>query len=234
MIPPFNDHPLIQEYNRIKAYFRRHESAASRARIHRFRSYARAVGMRSQRIAFDITGSLNFGMSEERSDVDLVLYLECGHHGAEECSLDTCSHFRETEQRIRAELDTGDSEAHYDIQVIDCINLASLERALDNREIEASVLLRFAFYRSVCRAVNARLLRPYQERLRQDPELVRLLRPELFAIFDTLTRSSRHQLSLKKYRERLADRGVGIPSEIHERIRGHLQEYETQRISEGG
>lgn len=231
MIPPFNDHPLIQEYNRIKKYFRRHETSASRRRIHRFRRYARSIGVLEHRLAFDITGSLNFGMSTERSDVDLVLYLECVDHDSEECSSDSCANFRDMEQAIRRELLEGDVQEPYEIQVIDCINLTLLNRALEGRTTDTSVLLRFAFYRSVCRAVNARILRPYQTRLHRDAALVAELKPDLFAIFDNLARSSRHHLSLNKYRERLADSGVPVSPDIQLRIREHLQQYQEQRDS---
>ena len=229
MIPPFNDHPLIQEYNGIKKYFRQYETPASRRRIRRFRGYSSLVGLRELRVAFDITGSLNFGMSTDRSDVDLVLYLECGEHGLEECSSANCERFRRIERLIREETRPGEAQEQYDIQIIDTINLTLLDRALRGPALDSTILIRFAFYRSVCRAVNARLLRPYQERLLEDVDLVAELRPELFSIFDSLAQSSRHQLSLYKYRERLADSGVSVSTEIQERIRGHLQQYQDHR-----
>lgn len=229
MIPPFNDHPLIRQYNEIKKYFRQHENDVSRRRIRQFRGYARMVGVGQTNIAFDITGSLNFGISTDRSDVDLVLYLECPQHAGGDCERDTCSLYRETERIIVEDLAGDKHSERYDVQIIDCINLCTLEQELLAPTEDCTALVRFAFYRSVCRAVNARLLRPLVQKVRSDPELVARLKPELFAIFDELSRSMQHQLSMAKYRERLLESGIPVPPEIQSRIREHLQQYEQQQ-----
>jgi hypothetical protein len=98
-----------------------------------------------------------------------------------------------------------------------------LKSEIERGEPDSPILLRFAFYRSVCRLVNARLVRPYQLQLQKDTRLTDAMRPHLFTIFDGLCKSSPHTYSLEKYQQRLRDIDVTIPASITERIRRHLE-----------
>ncbi|HMU84493.1 MAG TPA: hypothetical protein PKE49_05885 [Leptospiraceae bacterium] len=224
MIPPFQDHPLVEEFNELKKYFRQHETEASRRRIKQFRSFARVIAEAGLPVGFDVMGSVNFGLATENSDVDLVLYVVCedGYEG--ECPSPHCRTQQYVENLLIHTWIRGISDSPYPVQVVDCINLNLLKRDLEKGDPESSCLLRFAFYRSVCRGVNARLLRPYHKALLENQELVEKMKPYLWTLFDELVKSSKHNYSLMKYQDRLSQLGIGIPQSILGRIRGHLDQ----------
>jgi hypothetical protein len=226
MIPPFADHPLIREFNEIKRYFRSHETAESRSRLLQFRRYTRRISESGFDVAFDFVGSINFGQAISGSDVDIVMYLRCPGACEERCPGSCESHRAaqaELVNTLRSEYSAGDAEA-YEVQVIDTINLTDLERALGQGDADSYVLLRFAFYRSICRPVNVKILRPYQNRLVQDQELIKTMRPRLRDLFDGLCATSKHHLSFNKYQERLAQMGIQLPGIMRAIIRRHQED----------
>ncbi|MBL8019338.1 MAG: hypothetical protein JNM27_06715 [Leptospirales bacterium] len=232
MIPPFADHPLVSEFNDLKKYFRQHETVASRNRIHQFRTFARVIAEAGLPVGFDVMGSVNFGVATETSDVDLVLYIICedGYDG--ECPSPKCRTQQHVENLLIHTWIRGMSESPYPVQVVDCINLNLLERDLKRGDPESPVLLRFAFYRSVCRGVNARLLRPYHSALLDNPDLVERMKPYLWSLFDELVKSSKHNYSIQKYQERLTQLGVRIPPSMMSTIRVHLDQS-RKHLSDG-
>jgi hypothetical protein len=68
---PFENHPLIKEFNEIKRYFRKHETPISKKRIGDFYRFSKIINQLGYEVAFDFVGSLNFGITEPYSDVDL-------------------------------------------------------------------------------------------------------------------------------------------------------------------
>ncbi len=227
MKPPFSNHPMIRRFNELKKYFRKYETGETRSRVKEFRHYSRTISQTGFSVAFDFLGSVNFGQATHHSDVDLVVYLRC-RKDAPHCDMQQCRQIGDLKREIMETL-TGQflREQPYDIEIVDCIDLDELEQELARPDPESDLLLRFAFYRSVCRIVNARLIRPYHLALTGNPELMRKLEPHLFPVFDILGRNSRHSMSMKKYQERIRDLGVSIPSPILERIQEHLYEGEA-------
>ena len=222
MIPPFANHPLVQQFNEIKKYFRQHETDDSRSRMREFRHYARVIDLAGVEVAFDFVGSINFGQATAGSDVDIVMYLRC-ENSHDECTLRECRPFLEVENLLLRTLVQAYARTPYEVQIIDCINLNLLEKELERGDPASSVLIRFAFYRSVCRLVNARLMRPYQRRLHRDKQLIEGMKPHVFAIFDSLSRNQQHNLSMRKYQERLKEGGVRLPASIQARILAHFE-----------
>lgn len=221
MIPPFSRHPLVRQYNDLKRYFRRYETWATRSRIRDFRMFARIIDQAGIPVAFDFLGSVNFGVATQASDVDLVVYIYCDDSD-DECSPETCYNRRYVEHLLLRTLIREYSAIPYEVQTVDCVNLRHLDLELEKADPNSEVLLKFAFYRSICRCVNARLLQPYQKRLMENHKLVEELQPALWTIFDGLSRSSSHSWSLRKYRERVEDIGVRLPEPIIQRIQEHL------------
>lgn len=233
MIPPFADHPAVREYNALKKYFRQHETHESRSRIREFRGYVRLIAAAGLTVAFDFVGSLNFGQAVLSSDVDCVIYFRCPDHGARGCG---------PECRMRAGIADfligalAPRLAHhpYRIEIIDFLNLDHLEFEIDRGAADSDMLLTFAFYRSIGRSVNARLLRAYQTRLLANRKLVDSLKPQLWSIFDELGRSSKHNMSFKKYQERVTDSGGEISPVVRDSIRRLLDQYIAARGTDGG
>ncbi len=218
MQPVFSDHPLIRQFNELKIYFRRHETPETRQRVRAFREFARLISLAGIHIAFDFLGSMNFGQVQHDSDVDLVMYLDCQEHDSD-CGRDTCEQFRRAEETMLRTLIETYTDHPYELQVVDCINLHHLGREIERGEPESPILLRFGFYRSICRLANAPLVRPYQLRLQNNTKLMEAMRPHLFTIFDGLARSAPHTYSFEKYRQRLSDLNVQIPPSIEARIK---------------
>ena len=219
MIPPFADHPLIREFNEIKRYFRKHETQESRSRLRQFRSYTRRINEGGGEVAFDFVGSINFGQAIVGSDVDIVTYLRCPDVCGASCPA-SCANHTGVHRQLLETLHDGNNPQHaYDVQVIDTINLTELERTLRNGDADSHLLLRFAFYRSICRPVNIKILRPYQNQLVLNRVLIENMRPRLRELFDGLCTTSKHHLSFNKYQERLAELGIKVPGIIRAIIR---------------
>jgi len=222
MKPPFYSHPLIQQFNEIKQYFRSYETGVSRSRIHDFRRFARLLVDAGYEVAFDFVGSLNFGVAEQASDVDFILYVRCenGHTG--ECDIKNCPTVPQIEHLILTTLMQEYVKQPYKTQIIDCINLGQLEAELARPSADSSVLFRFAFYRSICRGVNLKLLRPFHRQLLEHQDIIDRMQPELDNVFKLLTRSLPHQMSFEKYKVRLGSTGVHIPLSLIRKIKNHL------------
>jgi hypothetical protein len=233
MIPPFADHPAVREYNSLKKYFRQHETRESRSRIHEFRGYVRLISAAGLTVAFDFVGSLNFGQAVLSSDVDCVIYFRCPDHGAENCGPD-CRMRAGIGDFLTGTLAPRLSHHPYNIEIIDFLNLDQLDREIKRGAADSETLLTFAFYRSIGRSVNARLLREYQARLLANRNLVDSLQPQLWSIFDELGRSSHHNMSFKKYQERVTESGGEISPGVRDSIRRLLDQYFATRGADGG
>lgn len=223
MISPFADNPLIREFNEIKDYFRSYETDDSINRVTDFRNFARLIEDAGYRVAFDFVGSVNFGLAEKASDVDFVLYIECENGYRGDCDAGMCHTRRQVESLLVTSLMKGQLRIPYQIQVVDCINLFHLADELDRADPESPVLFRFAFYRSICRNVNGRLMRQLQVKLMRNKELLTALQGQLDHVFGSFNRSSQHHLSFEKYRSRLQEVGADIPESMLDKIRMHLK-----------
>ncbi|MBI39737.1 MAG: hypothetical protein CMF59_09060 [Leptospiraceae bacterium] len=213
---------MIEDYNLIKRYFREYETSHSKNRMQDFRKFARMIQDAGYQVAFDFVGSVNFGQADTNSDVDFVLYLACEKSYRGECDETHCRTRHQIENLLIRTLIREYVVRPYEIQVVDCLNLNLLDAELERGDAMSPALFRFAFYRSICRCVNARVLKPYLNRLMANPPLVEGLRSELAAVFDGLNRWSPHSISFSKYKSRLEDLGVRIPDSMLEKIRSHL------------
>ncbi len=223
MQPPFESHPMIRQFNELKKYFRHYETKVSRDRIRKFRSYAREIEAETGTpVAFDFLGSVNFGQAMDGSDVDMVIYIAGADH-EDECTLEECPIVQEIRSHLLRLVSAHTDDEPYTIEVLDCINLNLLARELETGDHNSHMLMRFAVYRSLCRLVNPLLIRPYQKKLKANQELIERMSVDIQLVLDNLVHSSRHNLSFKKYRERIQDAGVRIPDPILRAIRGHLE-----------
>lgn len=219
---PFAQNPVIEDYNLIKRYFREYETSHSKNRMRDFRKFARMIQEAGYQVAFDFVGSVNFGQADTNSDVDFVLYLACEKNYTGECDDTHCRTRHQIENLLIRTLIREYVVRPYEIQVVDCLNLNLLDAELERGDAMSPALFRFAFYRSICRCVNARVLKPYLNRLMANPELLNGLHSELAAVFDGLNRWSPHSISFSKYKSRLEEFGVRIPDSMLEKIRSHL------------
>ncbi|GIX41971.1 MAG: hypothetical protein KatS3mg129_1704 [Leptospiraceae bacterium] len=220
---PFEHHPLIKEFNEIKRYFRKHETKVSKQRIGDFYRFSKILNQLGYEVAFDFVGSLNFGVTEQSSDVDFILYLGCEKHLNTDCDQQNCSLFKEVKFLILETLMKEYVKEPYTTQVVDCINLKRLDRELDKTEnIDYDLVFRFAFYRSICRGVNLKILKPYHLKLLKRKKLLKELEPYIEDVIAKFNQTMTQNLSFEKYRIRLNEKGIKIPYSVIEKMKHYL------------
>jgi len=220
---PFENHPLIKEFNEIKRYFRKHETPISKKRIGDFYRFSKIINQLGYEVAFDFVGSLNFGITEPYSDVDFILYLGCEEHLNHDCDEKTCNNYKEVRFLILETLMKEYVKEPYKTQVVDCINLQKLDKELQKKEgIDYDLIFRFAFYRSICRGVNLKILKPYHEKLLKRTDLLEKTIPFIDDVIAKFNQTMTNQLSFEKYRIRLNEQGIKIPYSVINKIKNYL------------
>jgi hypothetical protein len=166
-------------------------------------------------IAFDVVGSLNMGLSYESSDVDMVIYLKLD----EECDggCVNCVHFN----RVMELLDLYLKEK-YSFQIIDCINLNTVEQSIKDENYECEVTQRFVAHRAMCRPVNYRVIAPVEDLLNKNMEFRKELEGTVRSFFKIFMTTTSHSTSFDKYLTRLKTLGVKIPDSINVKIKKYL------------
>lgn len=199
----------------IRSFFLSHETPQSKVLVSQLRAVYRNLEAEGINVAFDLLGSLGFGMATEGSDMDLVVYLR--GLGCDEDEQDICR----TEKplsRVMEELSKKGVKA----EICDSIDLDRVEEAVKRRDREDGQLQRFVFYRAVCRPVNLRLIKEVENKLLEDESFRRSLEKGLQEHLKILVSSGRHMKSWDKYRTRLKERGVDMPAKIQEAIKVYL------------
>ncbi|MCE9501632.1 MAG: hypothetical protein K8R21_14200 [Leptospira sp.] len=221
-IPRFRNHPIIKEFNGLKRFFRSHETSVSRQRIRDFKKFTDMIGSTGDEVAFDLMGSVNFGQAKEHSDTDIVIYMKCDRGRIGDCDPENCSRLNLYKNLLINTLVYEYSSQTYPVQVVDCINLNQLDYDLKIRNTNSMTLVRFGFYRSICRGINRKLLREYENRLSADDDLCKSIEQSLADCFFGLIHSSQHSFSFQKYIERLQDDGFKVPDSMANKIKSYL------------
>lgn len=211
----------ISEFREVRDFFRKYETEETKRRISDLRKIYRSLTKRGEEVAFDLLGSANFGMVEERSDVDLVLYRRCPcAHALPETActlprlLGEC--FKSLEQRYR-------------VEVTDCVNLNRVEASIQEENADCPALQRFVLYRAICRPVNLRLIRKTEAILSEKPNLKRKIEYEIRDYFKSMAFAPSNIYSFKKYQARLNDLGVRLPPRILRKIESYLRMPDSDR-----
>jgi hypothetical protein len=218
----FQNHPIIKDFNGLKKFFRGHETTVSRNRINDFKRFVALIESSGDTIAFDLMGSVNFGQATEHSDTDVVMYLNCDPGRIGDCDHENCTRLNLYKNLLINTLVYEYSNNTYPVQVVDCINLAQLDYDLKIRNFNSLALIKFGFYRSICRGINRKLLYQYEQRLEDDSELCDVIESSLADCFLGLIHSSQHSYSFKKYIERVQDGGFKVPETMANKINSYL------------
>ena len=221
-IKRFQNHPIIKEFNGLKTFFRKHETDISRSRIADFKKFVDLIGSTGDFIAFDLMGSVNFGQAMESSDTDVVMYLHCDKGRIGDCDHENCSRLELYKNLLINSIAYEHLNKSYAIQVVDCINLSQLEYDIKIRNFDSLALVKFGFYRSICRGINRKLLHKFEEKLQSDEELCSTIEQSLADCFLGLIHSSQHSYSFKKYIERVEDGGFRVPQNMASKINSYL------------
>lgn len=204
----------IRDFRRVRDFFRQYETEATKKRIQDLRRVYRKLRKMGEDVAFDVLGSVNFGMSEPGSDVDLVIYRRCPcDHPLPETSCTLPRALWECFQGL---------EEQYSIDVTDCVNLNKVEASIRAGDAECPALQRFVLYRLICRPINLRMIRETENKLLELPALKKKVEYLLKDYFNMMVLSQSHILSFKKYEVRLHDQGVNLPVGVEGKLRAYL------------
>ena len=217
---PFPENEIFKKFLGLKDYFRRFSTKESSRRTREMAKAARIIQQSGVKISFDLLGSVNFGMATEHSDVDIVMYLECGHD--EEARYDNTPTLRIYESLVLTTVLREVSNNPFKMQVVDFINLNRLDRAIREPYFDDDILARFVFYRTICRGVNKLPIRKYEQAISQNKELFKRIEKKLTEALIEFTRSSGHRMSFAKYMSRLNEQDVQIPATMMEKIQEYL------------
>lgn len=228
---PFEDHLLIKQYNEIKRYFRKYETHVSLKRIGDFHRFSKILNQLGYEAAFDFVGSINFGLTEHYSDVDFILYFNCKEHHNCDCNINDCNILKELEYLILENLMKNYIKEPYKTQIVDYINLHRLDLELNKTtNLDYDLIFRFAFYRSICRGVNLKILKYYHDKLLKRKEVLEKLYYYIDDVFKKLNETSTHNISFEKYRVRLNENGIKIPISVLDKIQNYLYQKNNYSI----
>lgn len=215
LVPKFTRTRAFQRIQAIRSFFLRHETPQSRSMMRELRVIYRSLENKGFDVAFDLLGSVGFGMADTNSDIDLVVYfrgLECNSDEQDVCKMPRPL------SRVMEELALRGIRT----EVCDVIDLDRVERAIDEEDMEDAQLNRFIFYRGFCRPVNLRLIKEVENRLLRKAYFRRMLEVSLREHLSILTSSSRHIASFHKYVSRLKAQGVILPRRVERALQRYL------------
>jgi uncharacterized protein len=215
-VPKISHIRPIRRLQRIRTFFLQHETAETMELIHELREVYRDIAKQGMEVAFDLLGSVSFGMAEKGSDMDLVVYLR-----ERDCmldDLDTCGVPRPLAAVFKAL-----EERELSIEVCDSLDLDRVRRAIKQEDRQDGQLQRFIFYRIVCRPVNLRLIKGVENLLLAKERFRKEVEKELKGYLEVLVSSVRHVSSFEKYKTRLRERGIPLAPDVEEAIRHYLR-----------
>ena len=212
--------PEIQLYNDIKQFYRTFQTEATEERLEKLEQIARLIesGI-SGDIAMDVMGSTNMGLAEESSDIDFVVYVRCSPIQECQASVGDCPEYANAKQVIDTIL-----KPRYAFQIMDCVDLNVVEKAIRERNYECEMTMRFVAYRAICRPINYRFIAPVEDLLNQDPEFRMEMEGSIRSYFRIFINSSEHTRSFKKYESRIRSIGIKIPESIRMKIKDYFQQ----------
>lgn len=223
-IQKYHHIPEIELFKEIKNFFRMFRTQETEDRLDELDHAIEMLKDKFDDIAMDIVGSVNMGISQESSDIDIVLYLRCGRNCQD--MYEQCDYYKSA----RALLDNiiGDK---YKFQIIDCIDLNVVERSIIMKNYECEVTQRFVAYRSICRPVNYKAIAPIEDILNEDIEFRREMEGSIRSYFRIFATTSQHMRSFDKYESRLKSIGIKLPESIRDKIREYLQVTNTDNLN---
>jgi hypothetical protein len=155
------------------------------------------------------------GLSNECSDIDMVIYLRLDDECDGLCV--HCIHFNRVMELLEQYL-----KGKYSFQIIDCINLNTVEKSLRDENFECEVTQRFVAHRAMCRPVNYRVIAPVEDLLNKNMEFRKELEGTVRSFFKIFMTTTSHSTSFDKYLTRLKTLGVKIPDSINVKIKKYL------------
>lgn len=209
--------PEIQLYNEIKQFYRLFQTEETRNRLDKLEEVTRLVEEKVKgEIGIDVLGSTNMGLCQTGSDIDFVLYIRCNNESS--ADLNSCDQYIHAQKLLEETL-----RPDYAFQIMDCIDLGVVEKAIREKDYESDMTQRFVAYRALCRPINYRVIAPVEDLLNQDMEFRHELEGSIRTYFRIFINTSQHSRSFAKYESRIESIGIKIPESIQQKIKAYLQ-----------
>ncbi|MCP4131236.1 MAG: hypothetical protein GY754_09670 [bacterium] len=215
-IQKYSHIPQIELFKDIRQFYRMFQTQETEKRVDTLEKVLKQLQEKLVDVALDIVGSVNIGISEKSSDIDIVLYLRCGST----CTsmMEHCEYFNKVKTMLKEEL--GE---HYKFEIVDCINLNTVEHSIITQNYECETTQRFVTYRSICRPINYKLIAPIEDILNENIEFRKEMEGSIKSYFKIFVSTAQHINSFEKYETRLKTIGIKIPEYIRKKIRDYLQ-----------
>lgn len=209
--------PEIQLYKEIKQFYRMFQTEETDHRLDKLETVVDLIEDRiHDDVGMDVLGSTNMGLCQTGSDIDFILYIRCDPEGV--ADFNTCEQYRHAQSILEAIL-----RPDYAFQIMDCIDLGVVEKAIREKNYESEVLQRFVAYRALCRPINYRAIAPVEDLLNKDMEFRSELEGSVRTYFRIFINTSQHTRSFEKYERRIKEIGIKIPEGIQQKIKAYLQ-----------
>ncbi len=209
--------PEIQLYNEIKQFYRMFQTEETDERLDKLEEVVRLIEEKIQDdVGMDVLGSTNMGLCQTGSDIDFILYIRCDPEGVVDLNL--CEQYRYAQAILEEIL-----RPNYAFQIMDCIDLGVVEKAIREKNYESDMTQRFVAYRSLCRPINYRVIAPVEDLLNQDMEFRSELEGSVRSYFKIFINTSQYTRSFDKYESRIKEIGIKIPEAIRQKIKAYLQ-----------
>jgi uncharacterized protein len=223
-IQKYSHIPEIEMYNEIKRFFRMFQTEETEERLDKLEQITRLIeGGIQDNIAMDVVGSTNMGLCQEGSDIDFVLYVRCDHEGYSDIA--TCDQYRNAKSMIDQTL-----KGKYEFQIMDAIDLNTVERSIMERNFDCPVTQLFVFYRAICRPINYRVISPVEDLLNRDMEFRAELEGSIRTYLRIFINTSQHTRSFDKYENRIKSLGINMPDSIKAIIKTYL--YRNEEVKD--
>jgi hypothetical protein len=215
--------PEIELFKDIRSFFRLFQTYETEVRVDKLEEVTEILKDKFYDIAMDITGSVNVGLSEKSSDMDIVLYLRCNSDCGD--MYEHCRHYKEVKDMIEELL-----KDEYKFEIVDCVNLNVVEQSIINQNYECEDTQRFVAYRSICRPINYKVIAPIEDILNENIEFRKEMEGSIRSFFKIFATTSQHIRSFDKYKARLKHIGIKIPDVIQRKIREYLQQQTEDEL----
>jgi|JI8StandDraft_1071087.scaffolds.fasta_scaffold174877_2 hypothetical protein len=214
---------LIDRYLTLKNRYRNYDTKEALRRVQAFRLATKDLYEKGYNVALELLGSINFGICDESSDVDIILLHSCRLHKNEGTCPDDCPNFIFEKNELTKSVLRRLQNKNLKIDLLDNINLLYVDNAIKSGNIlDNEVLYRLLFYRNLGRPVNRPLFINFCEKLEDNEDFVREIIPWATEALAGYLKTNQHRLSFNKYNERILSKGLLLPKELEEELKKYL------------
>jgi len=215
---------IVERYLVLKNKYRNYDTKVALKRVQAFRLATQELSRKGYEVALEILGSVNFGIVEPNSDADCILIHSCDLHKNEGSCPPHCSNL----QFIKAEISkfiTKRIKEAFHVEYLDNINLKYVEEKLRSGEILGDESLYcLLFYRNIGRPVNRPLFISFCDALEENPNFIKEIIPWAATALEGYLSTNQHQLSFKKYNERIRAKGLDLPEGLLQELQAYMDQ----------